>query len=108
MADLTVQKISLSGVDASFVAADAAGDTFTNDGRTTFHIKNGSAAGITVTIDSASPCSYGYDHDVAVSVPAGGSIQVGPFRPDRFNKVGDKVHVSYSDVTSVTVATTNI
>lgn len=101
MAQLTVQKATLSGLAPTFAAADAAGDTFANDGRTHLHVKNGSAAAVTVTVDSVTACSYGFDHNAEVSVPAGGERIIGPFDQNRF---GTTAAVSYSAVTSVTVA----
>lgn len=101
MAQLTVQKTNLTGLDPTFVAAAAGGDTFENDGQTLFHAKNGSAAAITVTVDSIRPCNYGFDHNAVVSVPAGGERIIGPFDRNRF---GTTVTVTYSAVTSLTVA----
>lgn len=104
MAVLTVQKISHSGLSPSFSAADVAGDEFVNGGRTILYVKNGGASQITVTVDSAKPCNYGFDHDLTVNVPAGDERVIGPFAPDRFNNSSARVAVSYTDVTSVTVA----
>lgn len=104
MAELTVQQLNLTGLVPSFSAADVAGDTFTNSGRTYLHIKNGGAAGVTVTIDSQQPCNYGFDHDVDVSIDAGAEKLIGPFSKSRFNDDNGKVNVAYSDVTNVTVA----
>lgn len=105
MADLSVQKIDASGIIPTFVAAGASGDTFANDGRTFLHVKNGGASSITVTIDSKKPCDQGFDHDLTITIPAGGERLIGPFSPDRFNDaVTKKTSVSYSSVTSVTVA----
>jgi hypothetical protein len=104
MAELNVQKVVLGGLDPAFSAADAAGDTFINNGRTFFHFKNGGTAAITATINSVTPCNHGFDHDVAISVPAGDDRIVGPFPAQRFNDLNNKVSVAYSAVTSVTVA----
>lgn len=105
MADLTVQQVTTAGVAPTFAPADVAGDSFTNDGRTFLHVKNGGASSIDVTIDSVEPCNYGYDHDQVVTVAAGEEKLIGPFSVSRYNdKTTGKVSVSYSDVTSVTVA----
>ncbi|MBC7193861.1 hypothetical protein [Marinobacter sp.] len=104
MALLNVQKASLTGLAPTFVAASAGGDSFVNDGKTVLHVKNGGASEITVTVNSQQPCNYGFDHDVTVAVPAGGERIIGPFRQDRFNNSDGQVMVSYSAVTSVTVA----
>lgn len=108
MAVLSVQEITTDGLNPLLVAADPAGDEFPNDGKTFFRVDNGSAAGITVTFNSQKPCNYGFDHDVQVSVPAGESMLVGPFEPNRFNNSNGRVEVSYSDATSVTVAAIKI
>lgn len=101
MAVLTVQEATLTGVAPTYVAADAAGDSFPNLSGTVLSVKNASAAAITVTVNSTAPCNYGFDHDVAVSVPAGSERTIGPFEARRF---GSSVGVAYSAVTSVTVA----
>lgn len=104
MANLYVQRATLTGLSPSYTAADPAGDEFANSGRAVLHVKNGGAASIDVTINSEAPCDYGYDHDVVVAVPAGAERIIGPFPKQRFNDPLSKVHVSYSAVTSVTVA----
>lgn len=104
MATLNVQTVSLLGLTPSFVAASAGGDEFVNSGRVMLHIKNGGASQITATINSQTPCSYGFDHDVVVSVPASSELVVGPFPKARFNDSNGKVQITYNDVTSVTVA----
>lgn len=103
MAVLTVQSATRGGLISSFVGADVAGDSFPNDGHTVLRVKNGSAASITVTLNSARPCSQGFDHDEPVSVPAGAEPDIGPFPTDRWNDVNGRMNVSYSAVTSVTV-----
>ncbi len=104
MADLTVQQISHSGLNPSFGAAAGGGDQFTNSGKTYLHVKNGGGSAITVTVNSQSNCSFGFDHDVQVSVPASGERIIGPFAKSRFDDANGKVQVTYSGVTSVTVA----
>lgn len=101
MATLTVQKVSLTGLDTTYAAADAAGDTWANDGTSRLRVKNASAASINVTIDSVYTCSHGFDHDVVVAVPAGGEREIGPFPTDRF---GTSPDITYSAAASVTVA----
>ena len=48
-------------------------------------------------------CDQGHDHDVTVNVPSSGERLIGPFTR-RFNDELGRVNVSYSAVTSVTVA----
>lgn len=104
MATLAVQAVLQSGIVPTFTAASAGGDLFPNDGRTYLHIKNGGAGAVTVTVDSFTPCSYGFDHDIVISIPAGAERIIGTFPPNRFNNDSSMVSVSYSGVTSVTVA----
>lgn len=104
MAVLTVQKITTAGLAPSFVAADSAGDEWANGGRTYLHVKNGSAAAVTVTVDSVTKCDQGFDHDVQVTVTASGERLIGPFEPRRFNNSSGRVKATYSAVASVTVA----
>lgn len=107
MAQLNVQGTGLTGLAPTYQAADAVGDSFANNGRTFIHVKNGGAASITVTVDSQQSCSQGFDHDVAVAVPAGAERMIGPFNQARFNDANGNVLVFYSAVTSVTVAAIN-
>jgi len=104
MADLTVQVISLLGIIPSLAAAAVGGDAFLNSGREYLHVKNGSAASIDVTVDSVAPCNQGVDHNAIVAIAAGVEKLIGPFPKARFNDAAEKVQVTYSDVTTVTVA----
>lgn len=108
MATLNVQRITLTGLSPVFVAADVAGDEFLNSGRVVLYVKNGDTLEKTVTVDSQTPCNQGFDHDVVVTVPASEERIIGPFPKNRFDDANGKVQVSYSDVTSVTVAVIEI
>jgi hypothetical protein len=105
MADLTVQAASLGGILPTYAAAAGGGDTFFNDGKTLFHIKNGDASGMIATFDdvqSSSPAeAVAFDPDVDVSVGATSEQLIGPFPTNRF---GTSVAVSYDSVTTLTVA----
>ncbi len=87
MAALVVASITLAGVAPALVAAAAGGDTFANDGDTYLHVKNAGAGACNVTVDSVALCSQGFDHNVAVNVPAGAERIIGPFAPARFGAV---------------------
>lgn len=104
MATLTVQSVVLAGITPSLVAAAAGGDEFVNSGKTLIYVKNGGGGSINVTVDSQAVCSQGYDHDAVVAVPAGEERMIGPFSKDRFNDSDVKVQITYSGVTSVTIA----
>jgi hypothetical protein len=105
MAVLTVNVIDrVTGLVAPAGAAAAAGgDSFANDGHTFLKVANGGGGGITVTVDSVQVCSHGFDHNQpdAAAVAAGAERWFGPFPTTRF---GSSCAVTYSGVTTVTVA----
>jgi hypothetical protein len=105
MAQLNVQNISLSGLEETLAAADAAGDTFRNNEKTVLVVNNGSAAVITVTIKAQRKCDQGFLHDQAVNVAAGKKLRMGPFPANRFNDQANNAKVEYSAAAGVTVAT---
>jgi hypothetical protein len=103
MADIPVQRPTLTGLNVAFVAA-AAGDTFQNDGNVKLRVKNAAGVARVVTVVSGKPCSFGVihaAHDSVTSVPAGGEREIGPFPRDRFNS---NPSVTYDLTASVTVA----
>lgn len=108
MATLTPLVPSLTGPLLGAVAAAGGGDQFSNTGRELFYIKNGGGGGITVTFDSPATCSFAgaalAAHDNVVSVGAAEERLIGPFPAVRFNDGNGNVQVSYSGVTTVTVA----
>lgn len=104
MAVLTVQQSTINGVQPNFVSADVAGDQFVNNGRIFFEIVNGDVSTKTVTINSITNCSQGFDHDIAIAVPAGERRIAGPFATSRFNNSLGQVELNYDAVTSVTIA----
>lgn len=104
MATLTVQKVDLAGLAPTYAAAAVGGDEFVNSGKEFIHVKNGGAGAITVTVNSQALCNQGFDHDAAVSVPASGERMIGPFLKARFDDANAKVQITYSGVTSVTIA----
>jgi hypothetical protein len=105
MSTLNVQKVVLTGLTPSYGAAAAGGDEFVNSGRTFIHVKNANATlARTVTVDSQTPCSQGYDHDAVVEVPASSEKMIGPFPKDRFNDAAEKVQISYSTEADLTIA----
>lgn len=105
MALLTRTQLALAGVDPAFVGADVAGDEFPVDTRTIFTIRNGGGAPITVTVASQLPAGAGYaPEDLDVIVAAGGEEEI-VFQPARpFTDVDGRAQVTYSAVTTVTVA----
>lgn len=104
MATLAVQPIDRDGEHADYVAAAAGGDQFVNDGRTVIHVKNTNAATRTVTVNSQRLCDQGFDHDIALVVPATtGDEFLGPFPTERFNDVNGMVQLTYSAVLNLSI-----
>ena len=109
MAALTVQEITRAGVVPTYAAADSEGDTFTDasrGARCMVHVKNGGGAPINVTIDSTrtfAANSGAAAADLVIAVANGAERMIGPFGPD-FSTSAGLVTISYSAVTSVTVA----
>ena len=108
MATLTVQAPAASGTAITYAAADVAGDKWLSSGNERFVVKNGSGSPVTVTFDAPGTCSFGLAanaaHDLAVSVAAGAEKWFGPFEVSQFKDSSGYVNVSYSAVTTVTVA----
>jgi hypothetical protein len=101
MAQLTVSSVTKTGVAPTFTAASVGGDSFVNDGQTVIDCNNGSGGALTVTVVAVGKCNQGSLHSVVVSVPSMTHEVIGPFPVARF---GRNVSVTYSGVTSLTVA----
>lgn len=104
MAELTVQEIVITGLEATAASAAGGGDTFKNDGKTFFRAINGSGGDITLTFTTPGKVGGVAIADPTVVVTAGETREVGPFEPSIFNNSSGLVAVSYSGVTSLTVA----
>jgi hypothetical protein len=108
MAILAVQRPLITGTVISMAAAGAGGDSFQNDGSTWLRVTNGAGSPINVTFDSPNTCDFGLGaaaaHDSVVAVANGTTVEIGPFRKNRFNDANERVQVTYSSVTTITVA----
>lgn len=103
MAIIAIQDIPAAGLKKTMVAAAAGGDKFLNDGRALFHVKNGSASAITVTVVAATACSHGVMHNLVINVAAGDEISLPRLDPSRFNDAGGYANITYSAAATVTV-----
>lgn len=108
MAILTVQTISRSGLLPSLVAAAGGGDEFANEGKTFLWVVNGDVSSKTVTLVTPQSVLGLAIEDLQVTVPASEQRLVGPLPVGIFNDANSRVQVTYSDVTSVTVAAVNM
>jgi hypothetical protein len=103
MAELTVQEVTLAGLTETLVSAAVGGDTFKNDGRTFFYVKNAAASPITVTFTTPGKVSGVDISDPAVTVTNATQKLIGPFNPSVFNTAAGLVGVAYSSATTITV-----
>ena len=100
---LTVQQIARAGLVPAYVAGDALGHEFLNDGKTFVHVKNGSASPITVTIPTPGQVDGLDVAERTVSVAATSEKIIGPFPTTTYNQSGNKVYVDLSAVVTVTL-----
>lgn len=111
MATLTVQEIDLtSGVAPTYAAASAGGDEYANEGRTYAHLKNASGGAITVTVTPVPSVidnsQFGRIVPAArtFTVAAGGERIIPFLAQGAYNNSNSRVALTYSGVTSLTVA----
>ena len=107
MALLTVQQAVLRGTAVTFVAAAGGGDTFARPhGNVGLRIKNGGGAAITATIVIPGTNSYGEPQPdvVSSSIAAAADVTLGPIPAEAVDSATGLVSVTYSGVTTVTVA----
>ena len=103
MANYAASKPGHTEAALTYRTAAAAGDAWENDGATMFNLRN-SGTEKTITFNAQVNCSYGFDHNLVVTVPATtGDVWVGPFPTSRFNDTDGRVGVTYSSETGVTV-----
>ena len=110
MAELTVQQITETGGAATYVSANGEGDTADNNGNMFLHIKNGGGGAITATITalttSVESGMYGElrKSNSATILDAGTEAFVGGFAPAAFNDGNGEIAITYTAVTSLTIA----
>jgi hypothetical protein len=104
MAELTVLDSARTGTEIAFAAAAGGGDKFDNNGNVLLHVINGDASPKTVTIISEKTVDGQAVADPAGAVAAGAQAVFGPFPPSIYNDGDGHVNITYSAVTSVTVA----
>lgn len=109
MAVLTYQSPTIAGTTLNAVAASVGGDTIVPSASGFLQVKNGGGASITVTIVVPGNTKYGQAQpDVPVTVAAGATALIGILPADLADPSNGRVGISYSSVTSVTVAAVQI
>jgi hypothetical protein len=104
MALLAVQQVTLAGLDVNPVSATSGGDTAPVGDRTYLHVINGSGSAVTVTLATTQTVSGLAVADVTHSVPAGKTTILPLFPATLLADSTGICSITYSAVTSVTVA----
>lgn len=107
MATLTATTAAVAGTTFTPASAAGGGDKFLNYGNERLYIKNGGGGSITLTITPGGTPGGLTITPVTVTVAAGAEKIVGPFNPQYFNDSSGYVNLTYSGVSSVTVAVIN-
>lgn len=104
MATLAVQSIDLDGLNPSYTAAAETGDKLPPSEHTFLHIKNGGGSSITVTLITPITAQGLAVADPEVTIPAGQERMI-RVTPQRYRNPSDGLaSITYSAVTTVTVA----
>lgn len=105
MAAIAPQVAKVVGTAVTFAAASAGGDTVAPNPTGILHVKNGSGASITVTVVVPGNTEFGQAApDIPVVVAAGGHAAIGPLNSQTLLNGSGLVDITYSGVTSLTVA----
>lgn len=108
MAQIAYQDISEQGAAVTLAAAAVGGDSVEWNSRGFLWIKNASGAPITATV-VVPGTEYGQARpDIPVTVPAGTDRLIGPLVRDLADPADGLIDVTYSAVTSVTVAAVRV
>ena len=99
----TITRASIS-LTALAAAADAAGDNFANTGNEFLYVNNGGGSSVTVTLVAQATLDGQSVTNKTVAVAAGIARLIGPFPKAIYNDANDRMNITWSDVTSVTVA----
>lgn len=106
MATITPTAATTAGGTAGYTSAAVGGDSIAVGSRNDviFLVRNASGGSINVTFTGSQPCSQGSTHNVVVACPVGDTKILVP--PQSVNVDTGLAAVTYSAVTSVTVAAT--
>lgn len=104
MALLTPQSSAVTGTNLTMSAAAGGGDTIVGGSTTYLLVRNGDASPKTVTIVRPGTTYGTADPDISLAVPASGIAIFGPIPSEFADPADGQVDITYSAVTSVTVA----
>jgi len=105
MASIAAQAASANAA-LTYAAAAAGGDTIVGGSaqRTTLFVRNASAASITTTLTAVNACNQGFLHGVVITCGVG-DTEI--YLPPGCETATGNFGITYSAVTSVTVAAVN-
>ena len=107
---IKAQEISEAGVLVTYEAATVDGDVVDNEGTVFLHVKNGGGSEMTVTITaqttSVDSPLYGAltKANASKAIAASTEVFIGPFQINAYNNTDEQIAITYSGVTSVTIA----
>jgi hypothetical protein len=104
VATLTTYQIGIGGAQATYVAAAGGGDAVAADDRTFVNVINGGGAPITVTVVIPGTLYGVAIADPTVTIANGANKDIGPLIPAMADPTTGLVSLTYSAVTSVTIA----
>lgn len=104
MAALSTQTSARGGTAITAASAAGGGDSFANSGKEMIWIKNGDSSSMTLTIATNATTDGLTVPNRTVAVAAGATKLIGPFPTPIYNDVNGNVQLTYSAVTSLTVA----
>lgn len=108
MALLPNQTITAAGLTPTTVAASAGGDTIapasSADDRTMLYVNNGSGASITVTVADPGKTAAGNSGTAPAITVAAGAVMFIPISTGQISPSTGLASITYSAVTTVTVA----
>lgn len=108
MALLPLQSMTPAGLAPSMVAATGGGDTVqlasTSDDRSFLQVTNGGGSPITVTLADPGTTLAGNPGTATAQSVAAGATKLFPLNPALVNTSTNLISISYSGVTTVTVA----
>lgn len=110
MAQLAYQQVTLTGLVPTLVAASGGGDTVLPDDDGFLFVKNGSGAGMTVTITTpgVGPGGVAVPDVTSVSIGAGLVGLVGPLNAALQDPTTGFVSIAYSATTTITVGAVRV
>jgi hypothetical protein len=112
MAALSTQTVTRAGLNPTFTAAAGGGDTMATGETMFLVVKNGGGAPITVTVATPGTVEGAAIADTAVSVTNAQERWIGPITRSFYGDPGTspayRANITYSGVTSVTVAAVSI